>query len=160
LAETQESIRARSRVNVVVVDAAAMVDPGAERALVRLVPFHVNLSPPNCPYCRAGRVTKRARPIDRGAANNLCPALSGAMTAVQHVNPVQSDAVVRRFAWARGSALEGEYGRFKYGGLPVLLRTLRRPRSTDLPSPTFSTQRTLRRRVASIPCLARVCRSQ
>ena len=76
-----------------VVDAAAMVDPGAERALVRLVPFHVNLSPPNCPYCRAGRVTKRARPIDRGAANNLCPALSGAMTAVQHVNPVQSDAV-------------------------------------------------------------------
>jgi len=31
LAETQESIRARSRVNVVVVDAAAMVDPGAER---------------------------------------------------------------------------------------------------------------------------------
>src|SRR5215207_6512121 len=35
-----------------------------------------------------------------------------------------------------------------------------RPRSTDLPSPTFSTRRTLRRRVASIACFARVLRSQ
>jgi len=62
----------RSRVNVVVVDAAAMVDPAAERPWFDWYRFTFNLSPPNCHYCRAGACDQNGPDLLIEAQQTIC----------------------------------------------------------------------------------------